>query len=522
MNVCVTTKQTGINIASQWIHHIANIVVKFFLIAYVISAVGEEHYGGWASIVSIIGYLTLLDAGMSFALQHHIARSSAMGEKVDMASTFSAAHVIYGTGAVLAFVICLLFSALYPSIFPKIPSEAAAECVAALRWVAAAMILYMLSMPIQGSLLGLQGHYLWSAIEIISLLFRTGIVVCTFIFLGPSLAYLGVAFFGAALLRFVISRFALKRLEPSICFRLSLITKTSLRQVFSFGSHSTIWTFCGVITRETGPLLAAIFLNATAATYLYVGTRLVQSLGSLITSASAVFVPVASQLQAVQERARLRSALIRGTRLCMLLALSGSVPLILVAREALYYWVGFEDKASYHVVVILTIGWSGYWMFSAAQAMLVGMRVLWPITGMMVFRAVSSMILGIIMAYYWGLLGLTVGLIAPRFVSTCVVVPYLACRHTGTTFKDILKDVLPGPLFVGSILTTTCLAIRYAWKPGNILEFVAQCTILVFVFGLLALWKGLDLESRQVILGKIGVVRLRGPSKDGNKRDIVR
>ena len=54
----VTTKRTGINIASQWGLHVINVIVNFFLIGYVIAKVGPEHYGGWTSIVddgAIIG-----------------------------------------------------------------------------------------------------------------------------------------------------------------------------------------------------------------------------------------------------------------------------------------------------------------------------------------------------------------------------------------------------------------------------------------------------------------------------------
>ena len=505
------------NIASQWIHQIINILVNFFLIGYVLSFVGKEHYGGWASIASIIGYMTLLDAGMSFGLQHYVAHLSARAQKESLSSIFSAACAIYGVAALFALVICLIISNSYAHLFPKIPAEAATECAAALKWIALAMVFYMLNLPIQGTLLGLQCHFLRSAIEILSLLVRTGVVICTFTFIGPSLTHLGAAFLAAAVVRYILSRFALKKIEPTIRFRCSQITGYSLRQLFAFGGHSTIWTICGVITREAGPILAAVLLSAAASTYLYIGTKLVESVGTIITSAAVVFVPVASQLQARQELARLRSVLVRSVRLCMLLAFAGTGPLILFGREAIYYWVGFEDNTTYFVVVILTLGWLGYWVCSSAQAMLVGMRVLRPITAMMIFRAVASIALGIVMAHYWGVLGLATGLILPRFLATWAVVPYLACKRTDSTLKDVLKKAVPGPLFVGIAVAAISWVMRHTWVPTSLWILVTECISVMIIFGLLAIWKGLDGPSRKLILGRASISRSIAANEDSSE-----
>lgn len=509
----VTTKRTGLNIASQWGLNITNIVINFFLIGYVIAKVGTEHYGGWTSIVSIICYLSMLGVGMSIAIQHYVASLSASRKEERLISLFSSAYITYGLSALIAALLCFGISFIYPVIFPKVPTGAAIECVVALRWISVSILLFMLSMPVQGALLGLQRHYLRNMVEVISLLVRAMAVVIAFNLLGPSLAYLGMAFFAAALVRFVLNRAVLKLIKPNLCFRLSLVTWSSLRDVFSYGGHSIFWAIATVIIRDSGPILANLVLTPTAATYVYVGSQLVRAIGTFTSSASQVFVPVASFLQAAEDKIRLRSALIRSTRFCALLSFSGAAGLIAFSRAALTHWVDFSDNASYLVVVIMTVGWLGYWVFSAAQAMLVGMRVLWPMTWINAFRAVSTVILGTTMAYYWGVLGLAVGLVLPLFLSTCTVVPYLACKYTETRFGEMLKEVLRAPLLIGAIVTVVSWAIQYVWASTSIWVFVGQCMAVVLLFGVLAVWKGLDDASRHIILRKIGVGALKGASK---------
>jgi O-antigen/teichoic acid export membrane protein len=103
----VTTRQTGLNIASQWGLHITNVVVNLFLIRYVIGKVGAEHYGGWTTIVSVIGYLSILTAGMSLTMQHYVARFEARQEQTSLISVYNSSYVIYGIAAVIALLVCL-------------------------------------------------------------------------------------------------------------------------------------------------------------------------------------------------------------------------------------------------------------------------------------------------------------------------------------------------------------------------------------------------------------------------------
>ena len=117
------------------------------------------------NIISIIGYLTMLDSGMSVAIQYYVAKFAVRRKDERLSAFYSASFVVYGIAAILAFVICMLVSVYYSDIFPKIPDLVANESIRALWWVAGAMFLFMLSMPAQGALQGLQRHYIKNGIR---------------------------------------------------------------------------------------------------------------------------------------------------------------------------------------------------------------------------------------------------------------------------------------------------------------------------------------------------------------------
>lgn len=133
MSSRVSTGKTAINIASQWCQHITAVAVNFFLISYVVGKLGPDNYGGWTTIISIIGYLSILSAGMSVAIQHYVARYSTAEDQTRMISLFSSSYIFYGAGAITATLLSLGFSFVFPSVFAKVPEGAAQECCVALR-----------------------------------------------------------------------------------------------------------------------------------------------------------------------------------------------------------------------------------------------------------------------------------------------------------------------------------------------------------------------------------------------------
>jgi len=504
----VSAKRTGVNIASQWSEHIAAIVVNFFLIGYVVGKVGPKHYGGWTTIISIIGYLSILNAGMSVALQHYVARFSSKQEEAKLVSVFSSSYIVYGIGAVIATLLCLYLSFIFPAVFSKVPDGAAQQCGIALRWVAASMFLFILNMPIQGALLGLQRHYVRNSIEILGLIVRAVTVVILFSLFKPSLAYLGVAFFVGICARFLLCSTALWRIKPQLRFRPSTVNRVALRQILSYGGHSFVWTICTVIIHDSAPILAVLIISPEAGTFWYVGNNLAVAVGGLVKGAGLVFVPLASSLYGSEKWDDLKVVLIRSTRFCALFGLGGAAALVTFGRDLINFWVGPGYSVSYYILVIIVLGWVASWTFSAAEAILVGARRLWPLTFMMLFRSIAAILLAVIMANIWGVLGLAAGLVIPVAINSGLFIPYFASKLCKVGLKKLSMLVLPVPLGISLMVSLCILFVQTIWPAANIGIFVAQAAVALVIFGILALLFGLDSASRNILLTKAGIGRV--------------
>lgn len=491
--------RTIVNIGSQWVTQLVNLTVTLGLIGYAVGVLGAEHYGGWAAIVSVIGYLTMLDAGMSVTVQYYVSRYTTSGEKGRISVFYSAAHVIYGIAGLVSLCVCYLLALDSSFLFKNLSSAVAAENGAALKWVGAGMFLFMMSMPAQGALMGSQHHAIKNLIEIISVVIRLLVVLLCFNFLTPSLAYLGFAFFISCLFRFVLCRMAIARVDSSLTVDLKLINRVALIDVFSFGGHATFWSVATAIVRESGPLLALLSLGSKESTYVYVGTRLVRSMGIFVQSAAQVFMPIATSLNESSDVEALRKLLITGTRYCALLGVAAAGVLLAFGESILWHWLG--DDGAYSVVLITTLGTVGVWIFQVALSMIMGLKVLWPITAMMVFRMVFAVVLALVLGQYYGIAGLALGLVVPVALTSFFYIPWLAVRRVDVAGSELIKTICV-PVLIGVLTGCMAYLLQRIWNPVELSMLVAELISVFLFFAVLSHFWGIDSQSRSMITRK--------------------
>lgn len=494
-------KRTAVNVASQWLVQLANIVITLLLIGYAVGALGAEHYGGWAAIVSIIGYLTMLDAGMSVSVQYYISRFSTAKEPGKLAEFYSSIYVVYLCAAFLGLVICLWLAENPDLLFGRLDAEIKAENSAALQWVAGGMFLFLASMPAQGALMGLQRHSVKNMIEILSLLARLLLVIGLFEFVQPSLEYLGLAFFAAALLRLVLCLFAIRKQGKVFVFRWEKISGASMKEVFSFGGHSTFWSVATAIVRESGPLLALLTMGATESTLVYVGTRLVRSVGVFIQSAGQVVMPIATSLKEQSDDHSMKFILLYGTRFCALLAFSGAAVLIVFSEAILYQWLGVDGISAYGVVLVTTLGMLGVWIHQVSLSIVMGSRILWPLTMMMLFRVAGCILFALVLGKYWGVTGLAAGLVIPVALTSLFYIPYLALKTVASSGRELAGQLVV-PMLIGLLLAVLGYALRELLVPQSIGYLAVDLAIMAVVFAVLAYSWGIGKQARLQLTAK--------------------
>ena len=123
MNSAVRTRPSLIgNAFANWGAFLYVAAIGFFLSPIVVNSLGSTAYGVWSLLVTVVGYLGLLDFGVRGAVTRYIAHHHAAADHESSSLIATAAIVLFGAMGVLAILISCGLSWLAPVAF-HIPAE---------------------------------------------------------------------------------------------------------------------------------------------------------------------------------------------------------------------------------------------------------------------------------------------------------------------------------------------------------------------------------------------------------------
>src|SRR5579864_3509902 len=98
------------NVLSNWSTYLLAIGINFFLSPYVVRHLGNVGYGVWTLILSLTGYLGLLDLGVRGAVTRYVAKFHAESKPQEASEIASSAMMIFGSTGLIAILISLFFA----------------------------------------------------------------------------------------------------------------------------------------------------------------------------------------------------------------------------------------------------------------------------------------------------------------------------------------------------------------------------------------------------------------------------
>src|SRR5262249_34035981 len=119
------------NAAANWLGYAGQILVAFFLMPILNGALGNDRYGIWSLVESILAYLVLLDFGIGASVVRFVARFEATCDYDKVNRVFSTSICIFLATGLLAMGLAVGLAFLVLPCFDKIPAELGLEA----RWL---------------------------------------------------------------------------------------------------------------------------------------------------------------------------------------------------------------------------------------------------------------------------------------------------------------------------------------------------------------------------------------------------
>ena len=481
--------------ATKYVLLAVNVGLGIALMPFTIRHLGTSEYGLWMLVASLTYYFQLLDLGYGSGLVRHVADADARGD-VDGVNRILSTFVVVYSGLGVAAAIGTI--ALMVWAVPRFPHLSPADIRRGQLVLAMIGIRTAIGFPMTvfgAATTARQRFALNNSVAIVVAL-ANGAVTYAVLATGHGLLTL----VGCTSALGLASYFAYARTAryafPELRIRPSSFSRGLVREVTSFSVYLFIIDIAIQIGFNLDNVVVGAALGTSAVAVYAVTLRLADYQRQVCNQFNGFLFPIVVRLRASGNVDALRTMLIEGTRIALILVTGVTVAVIGFGRPLLVRWMGpaFESGAVPLYVLALTgvvlvgQGPLGNLLLGTGRHRLVAFVSLG--------EAIANLILSVILVRRFGLLGVAIGTAVPIAIANlCVLLP-AACRQAQVPLTNFLRLVLPAPLAGAVPAIALCVALRTSLPPASLTAVLGEASLVGLVYLIAVCGFGFDREIR--------------------------
>ncbi len=445
-------------VATSWVAILANAAVGFLLTPYVLHHLGDEAFGLWVLVVTLVGYYGLFDAGVRSSILRYASRHRALGDQERANEVIATAFYFYLGAFALVILATYLLVGPMSRFFALHDQELSA--FKSLFWLAGVVQGLTLPLVVFSASLEAAGRYdQVYVIRVASLAVRV-IAVIAVVRAGGGLFGVGAAVLLSQLLAYGAQVPLAIRANQGLSLRPKWVRKSVFQSMFRYGSISLT---VGIAERLRGsiyPVVIAKFLTPVAVTIFSLPVRILSLPTEGIGTMTEIVNPVSSELEARNDFAKLRELILLSVQSAFLLLAPMAAFLFVFGREVLTLWVGSEYASAYGLLVLLTLGMGTAATQCCVQSMLFGIerhkQLIWYRLG----EGLSITVLGSAVLRIAGLEGFALVIAATFLLTSLILVPRHLCRILGLPLRTYLAEGCLKPCLAALPVAAAFVALR--------------------------------------------------------------
>lgn len=485
-----------------------NTIVGLAYTPYMLKCLGQNEYGLYSLVASVIAYLTLLDFGFGNAIIRYTAKYRAEGKTREQWEMFGMFLIVYSIIGVIAFCGGLGLYFNVEALFDRTMTAADIDQARTMMLLLTVNLAFTFPLSIFGSIISAYENFVFQRIvSIVRVLLSTGVLILVLSMGFKAIALVIVQTIFNLLVLIINYLYCIRRLRIHIAFgRFDWLFIREI-SVYSF------WIFLNAIMDKiywgTGQFVLGSICGTIAVAIFSVAIMLEHMYMQFSTSIVSVLLPKVTSMVALNSDNRDMSALfIRTGRLqCIVMSfiLSGFV---VFGKGFINIWAGADYSESFYVTLIF---------FVALYVPLIqntGITIL-QARNQMKFRSLLYLIISvislgmqIILAKKYGVMGCAVAIGGALIIGQGIIMNvYYSVKqrlNIGLFWRQILK-LLVIPVIVTIIGIYTTRFLDYS-NPQTLICGIVGFTVIFFVlswlFSMNPYEKGLLMSPIQKMLRK--------------------
>lgn len=480
--------------------------VWFLLTPYMIHSLGNEGYGLWSLLFSLVGFLSLLDLGTGAGVVRCVAEARGHGrkdERDEALSTYLASSLVLALLGVV--VVWGMARFALPAL--GIP-QGALEVARVALWLVG-LRSFILAVPfgfVRGILFGENRLVALNAAQAVTTVIG-GLFTAFALSMGAGVR--GVAWAGLAgmlvehLVYFALAAPYLRGLRLSW----RLVTLRSLRRASSLGLAQLMIAASGLVLLRTDPIIVQAFAGMAAVSMYSVAMKVAENTFLIIKQFVNALSPLIAEWHAAGKSAELRELLVRATRLALIPAALIGGAAIGGGSSLLRLWLGPEFVVAALPMRILVLAM----VFTVPQMVVFGLltysdRHHLPARASVV-AAVTNVAFSLLLVRSLGLAGVALGTLLATLLVDVVYVLRSGTAAFGVSFGELTRRALL-PTWIPLAIESVVLGLWFRVQPPHdLLEFVFWTGVAVSFTALLIARFALEDSERALVVARLSKFR---------------
>jgi len=480
-------KKLVLNSLSGVTLYFVNIVVVFVMSPVIIKALGNRDYGLWELVMSVIGYMGILDLGVGPALVRFVSVASGKQDRDDMQQTISTAFVFFlGIGVVS--MLSFTFLGYSPHIIAgkEIQDIANIGTVFLLFGLNAGIMLP--SQVFIATLMGVQRHYFINFSRSALIIVRS--ILAYYLlqrFYGKGLIIMAMLEPVFTTIQFILFVVAVQLDKQIPEMRLAAVTWYKFKELFTFGVKNATMTIASRLQNQSVPFIISNVIGLGSIVYFVMPNRLIDYGKGLAMAIAFPLTPYFGATFGKGDHAELVKSWLTTTLVLQTVTLVMPIIIFFYGETFLSLWIGkvYAD-AGRGVIYILLIGLFFDAVATNALRMLLVQGKHGKIAVIWLMLSAVSIPMGIIGASLWGVPGVALGTTTTMVIGSLVTI-VMTCTNMQVTLKTYFYETLYRLLLPLSLLGATLLVLRKSFQIVGYGNIVLQLTIGGFVY-LISVW----------------------------------
>lgn len=444
------------------------VLVSLALTPYIIHRIGVERFGVWAIIGSLIGYFGMLDFSIGSSFIKYISEFNALKEHKKVNQLINSGCLLYSILGVFLMIAALFFIRPLLLIL-KIPDYLLNEAVFVSR---AGILLFVITNALSPFIAMQGGLQRMDISNKIAIAISIPSVIGTVLFLKSGYGLPGLMVNNAIVL-FISGVLHLKAafmLFPGLRFNPFLSDWQMIKKIFRYGLRVYITRLEGILTYRTDILLITYFLNVRLAGFYQLGNAIIDKAREAPFLFLSAIVPAASEIEAKNDKKRLRELYARGTKYISLIGIPLLVFIFFSADLIMMAWMNEVYPESVLVIRILAPCYLVNILTGAGFSIVLGMGKPEILAKISIFQAAANLSLSIFLIVKIGFAGVVIATLISLSLSS---IWFMAVFHRqiGYPLCDFAKKVFIRPLtvslFCAAVIFALQLLIAIITPPSN-------------------------------------------------------